>query len=71
MTPAEIKADAEDQRSDLRQYCRQCTDSQLENVYNDETKRANVEDAEYSGVAQTAKVFADEAEQELQRRGLR
>ena len=66
----DIRAEAEDDRSNLRGYCRNCTDTQLQNVYEAEKQRAKVEDAEYSIVAQTAIVFADEAKQELRRRGL-
>ncbi len=69
-TPAQITAEAEEQRSELRQYCKQCTDAQVQNVYQAEYNRAKACSSPYSEVGAVAKVFADEAKQECSRRGL-
>ena len=54
-------------REDCRGYCAACTNAQLMNVYRDETKRAEPGEGE---VAETAAIFAEEAEKELKRRNL-
>lgn len=66
-----IRKEAEDERSGLRGYCRNCTDSQLQNVYDAEVARAKVKNPEYSAVAQTARVFAEEAQKEMLERARR
>lgn len=54
-------------RVECAEYCAACTNRQLMNVYNDETKRAEPGEGE---VAETAAIFAEEAEKELKRRNL-
>ena len=67
----DIRAKAENQRQELRQYCHNCTDNQILHVYELEKNRFNqISLPEYSEVAQIAKVFADEAKQEINRRCL-
>lgn len=67
---AEITAEAEGDREQLRRYCQNCTDNQLQNVLEKEQARYRAISSPYSIVAATAKVFADEAKAELRHRGL-
>lgn len=56
------------ERENLKQYCKNCTDEQLVNVYRLERQRArNHQD---SPVGKTARLFARMAKDEMERRGL-
>ncbi len=66
----EVARKAEDERSGLLQYCRQCTDNQLRNVFKDETERAERNSSPYSEVGATAHVFAQCAQQIANERGI-
>jgi hypothetical protein len=70
MRNSKVVAKAEQERKNLRQYCRQCTDSQLQNVHLNELERGKRASDPRSEVGATADVFADEAAQELKRRGI-
>ncbi len=61
---------AERERDGLRQYCRQATDKQLPHIYFTERARAQRANDPESFVGQTAKVFAEEAKNEMARRGM-
>lgn len=58
------------ERAGLREYCRQCTDAQLQNVYRDEKARAKRCSDPNSVVGHTARIFAEEARVVLAERGL-
>lgn len=58
------------EREDLRQYCLQCTDAQLLNVFRDEKARAARCSDPSSKVGNTARMFAEEARVVLAERGL-
>lgn len=60
----------EDQRTNLRSYCLQCTDTQLVNVYEDEKARARRCPSRHSEVGNTARIFAQEARVVMAERGL-